>query len=102
MRNSDGTWAKGTSGNPAGGAGRAPYADKQRRYLDIILSTPFGRWQSIIDKTITDAEAGDDKAREWLGKYLVPIAQLLRVEGMLGVGTPQEVLDALDRVYGDE
>jgi hypothetical protein len=99
VRNSDGTWAKGTSGNPKG---RALYHEKQARYLDIILSTPFDRWKNIVDKTIADAETGDKAAREWLGGYLAPIARLLQIEGFVGVGTPTEVLDALDRVYGDE
>ena len=29
------------------------------------------RWRKIVQRTISDAEAGNHRAREWLGKYLL-------------------------------
>lgn len=39
-------------------------------------------WQAIIDKAIAQAKAGDDKARNWLGRYVLPDRDLRRLAGI--------------------
>jgi hypothetical protein len=41
------------------------------QYLDAtIAAIPIERWTKVVAKALDDAEAGDAKAREWLGKVL--------------------------------
>lgn len=39
-------------------------------------------WQELIDKAIAQAKAGDDKARNWLGRYVLPDPDLRRLAGI--------------------
>lgn len=39
-------------------------------------------WQEMIDTAIAQAKAGDDKARNWLGRYVLPDPDLRRLAGI--------------------
>src|SRR5215468_771491 len=68
-------------GNP-GGPGR-PRRAAEQSYLDAtIASVPVEDWKKVVAKALTQAKAGDAKAREWLSKMLVgsdpiPLAKLV-------------------------
>ncbi len=68
-------------GNP-GGPGRPKWTVEQT-YLDATLaSVPVSAWRKIVAKAVTQAKAGDFRAREWLSRLLVsadplPLAELV-------------------------
>jgi len=66
-RNSNGQFAKGRPGGP----GRPP-RDVEKDYLAALTHavTP-DKWRSIVQRALTDAEAGDRFARDWLSKHLI-------------------------------
>jgi hypothetical protein len=61
---------KGQSGNPKG---RKP-REVERDYLARLRAcvTPSD-WESIIDRTVTDAKRGDTAARKFLADYLIGV-----------------------------
>jgi len=62
--------AKFTKGNP-GGPGR-PKRQTEAAYLETMLAAvPLDVWQKIVESAVQAALSGDDRARSWLGKYLV-------------------------------
>lgn len=66
-RRSNGTFLPGHRGGP----GR-PRRDVERRYLAVIREEiTLDKWQAIIRVAAQDALAGDPRAREWLGAYLI-------------------------------
>jgi len=57
-------------GNP-GGPGR-PRRQVEREYLDALTAAvPMDRWRLVVDRAVEDAIAGDPRARDWLGRYLI-------------------------------
>lgn len=57
-------------GNP-GGPGR-PKRQTEASYLAAMLeAVPLETWKQICERAVTDALAGDEKARGWLAKYLM-------------------------------
>ena len=57
-------------GHP-GGPGR-PRRAVELEYLAILADgVPLRRWKKIIARAVADAEAGDPKARRWLGELLM-------------------------------
>jgi len=56
-------------------------------------------WQAIIDKAIAQAKAGDDKARNWLGRYVLPDPDLRRLAG-IPTPTMDELLADLAEIGG--
>jgi hypothetical protein len=57
-------------GNP-GGPGRLPRS-VERSYLNVTLgAVPLAAWRRIVVKARKQAEDGDHRAREWLGKLLI-------------------------------
>ena len=66
-RKSNGQFAKGNSGGP----GR-PTRSVESDYLAVLgdAVTP-DRWRKIVERAISDAETGNYRAREWLGRYLI-------------------------------
>ena len=59
-----------TKGNP-GGPGR-PRRSFEVDYLTALSTAcPPGAWDEICRRAVTDAQAGDHRARAWLGGYLV-------------------------------
>ncbi len=68
MRTAQGTFAKGTSGNPAG----RPPKQREEKYREIMLNTvTFADWQRIVEKAADQARKGDAVARKWLADYLI-------------------------------
>lgn len=67
-RNDKGQFLPGWKGGP----GR-PRAEREAHYLDILLQEcPPDAWSAIVRRAMLDAANGDHKAREWLGRYLLP------------------------------
>jgi hypothetical protein len=67
-RDDRGRFVKGQTGNPNG----RPKKAREEQYLDILLSvvTPE-EWTKVCVSALTHAKAGDGKAREWLGNYII-------------------------------
>jgi hypothetical protein len=66
-RDAGGRFAAGNAGGP----GR-PRRDTERAYLAIMSEACSPEaWREIVQSAVTDAKAGDAKAREWLSGYLV-------------------------------
>lgn len=58
-------------GNP-GGPGR-PKRETERAYLSVMMRLcPPSTWATICERAVQDALAGDDKARAFLARYLLP------------------------------
>lgn len=73
------------NGNP-GGPGRPP-RDTDLEYLLILAEgCPLDTWKDIVKRAVSDATAGNAKAREWLGSYLVgkPVTDAVPLTTMLG------------------
>lgn len=69
-RNAKGHFAKGNTTGKLGG--RKPIAT-ERQYLTTLASeVTQSDWAKIAKRAVSDAKAGDSKAREWLSKYLLP------------------------------
>ncbi len=66
-RNSNGRFEPGNPGGP----GR-PQRQTERAYLAIISEAcPLGAWRQIVELAVTQAQNGQEKAREWLASFLV-------------------------------
>ena len=66
-RGPNGKFARGNAGGP----GR-PRRETEREYLEAISEVvKQADWRRIVGKAKEDAIAGDAKARDWLGKYLI-------------------------------
>ena len=82
-RDSKGQFAPGWQGGP----GR-PRRETEREYLDTLIATvTAANWRKVVSQALQDAIGGDPKAREWLGRYLLPAA------GSEGDETPAITLD---------
>src|SRR5947209_642412 len=69
-RDRGGRFLPGNPGNPA--APGRPRRAVEQRYLDATVGRcPVAAWKRIVAKVDEQADAGDAKAREWLGKMLV-------------------------------
>ena len=54
-----------------GGLGRPPIA-KERQYLEALTKAcTLKDWRAICRRAVDDAKAGDHRARDWCGKYLI-------------------------------
>jgi hypothetical protein len=72
VREQNGKWAKGNSGNPKG----RPKKPREVRYHEITLTTcTFDDWQAIVAKAVEQAKRGDAVARKWLADYLVGVPE---------------------------
>jgi len=66
-RDSHGRFAEGNCGGP----GRPPLA-REQKFLETMSSVcNLSDWQEICERAVTDAKAGDHRAREWIAKFLV-------------------------------
>ena len=55
----------------AGGPGR-PRRAVETDYLRVLSDAcPLDDWQTIVGRAVEDAKAGDAKARDWLGRYVL-------------------------------
>ena len=99
-RKSNGQFA---AGNP-GGPGR-PSRAIEAEYLDVLSErVTIEKWRRIVARAADDAEAGDHRARQWLGQYLIADQKMTHVDVTAETGiTVLEVDDwygnreALDR-----
>jgi hypothetical protein len=66
-RNSDGTFSTGNAGGP----GRPRRAIELEYLAAVADACRPERWTRIVEAACVAAEAGDDKARQWLSKYLL-------------------------------
>lgn len=67
MRDKLGRFVKGSSGGP----GR-PKRATELEYLAVLgEAVGIDTWREVVVRAVTDAKAGDGKAREWLAKYLI-------------------------------
>ena len=59
-----------TEGND-GGPGR-PSRATERAYLDATIgAVDLDDWRAIVARAVTDAKAGDAKARAWIAHYII-------------------------------
>ena len=99
-RKSNGQFA---AGNP-GGPGR-PSRAIEAEYLGVLSElVTIEKWRRIVARAADDAEAGDHRARQWLGQYLIADQKMTHVDVTAETGiTVLEVDDwygnreALDR-----
>jgi hypothetical protein len=81
MRDNNGRFVKGTSGNPKG----RPPKEREQQYYTIAMNTvTFEEWKGIIKRAAQDAKRGDASARKWLSEYLAPQSQRLEHTGADG------------------
>jgi hypothetical protein len=67
-RTSDGKFAQANAGGP----GR-PKRSTEVAYIAVLHETvPLDRWRAVCESALDAAIQGDEKARPWLGKYLLP------------------------------
>ena len=93
-RKTNGQFAKGNGGGP----GRPP-RDVEADYLTTLIATVTAdRWRRIVARAADDAEAGDHRTREWLGKYLVGDKAAVAIS--MHTETPMRVVE-LDDWYGN-
>lgn len=57
-------------GNP-GGPGRPKRQTEADYLLATMESVPLDTWRAIVARAVNDAQDGDYRAREWLGRYLI-------------------------------
>ena len=68
-RNPKGQWVRGASGNPKGRPSRVV----ERAYLDATIGrVSLDDWSAIVGRAVEQARDGDDRARAFLAKYLLP------------------------------
>lgn len=67
IRNPQGRFQPGTKGGP----GRPPRATEENYLLALVDACPLTVWAEIVQKAVTDAREGDDRARAWLASYLL-------------------------------
>jgi hypothetical protein len=49
-----------------------PRRETEREYMAALAQAcTLADWQEIVGRAVTDAKAGDPKARQWLASYLV-------------------------------
>lgn len=67
IRDANGKFTKGSDGGP-GRPKRVP----EGTFMEVLTGavTP-GRWLTIVEKAIQQAERGDPVARKWLADYLI-------------------------------
>jgi len=85
MRDSQGRFVKGYSGNPSG----RPSREHEKRYFDVTLAAvSVEDWQAIVTRAIHDAKRGDTSARKWLADYVLglPVQKLEQLtDGVLEI-----------------
>ncbi|WP_295400903.1 hypothetical protein [uncultured Thiocystis sp.] len=96
-------------GNP-GGPGRLK-RQTEAGYLSVLMEAcDLETWRGIVDRAVTDATDGNEKARSWLASYLVGapsaeapststvvIQQLLHVDPALDAAAAQLAKPAIGR-----
>lgn len=94
MRDSNGRFVKGTTGNPAG----RPKRQVEEEYFNATMACiPIQDWQQIVRKAITQAKRGDYMARQWLSDHVLgKPTQRQEIGGF--DGNPIEINDARDRL----
>lgn len=96
-RGPNGKFARGNAGGP----GR-PRRETEREYLEAISEVvKQADWRRIVRKAKDDAIAGDAKARDWLGKYLIGDAArddtgTRRLGGSVRIVIPDNGRDGID------
>ena len=78
-RQVNGTFALGHAGGP----GR-PKRSTEENYLQVLSEqVTLKDWTEVVQRALDDAKNGDNRARDWLGTYLMgdkPPAMLLKPE----------------------
>ena len=82
-RQTNGTFALGHAGGP----GR-PKRSTEENYLQVLSEqVTLKDWTEVVQRALDDAKNGDNRARDWLGKYLMgdkpAVAMLLKPESTI-------------------
>ena len=94
MRDAQGHWLKGTSGNPKG----RPTSKREEWYWSIMQNTvSFADWRKIIKKAVTQAIAGDRYARQFLADRLLGKDPVVLD---IAPAVDEAFSTALEKVYG--
>ena len=67
IRDPQGRFRLGTAAGP----GRPPRATEQNYLLAVLDACPLETWAEIVEKAVSAAREGDDKARHWLASFLL-------------------------------
>jgi len=68
VRDENGRFVKGQSGNPKGRSKK----ERETRFYEITLSSvSYDDWKEIVYKAVAQAKRGDPTARKWLSDYLI-------------------------------
>jgi hypothetical protein len=66
-RSTNGRFSRGNAGGP----GRPPRKIEAAYLQATMLACSLGDWGAIVRRAVADAKRGNDKARDWLSKYLL-------------------------------
>lgn len=95
-RNVGGRFAKGNPGGP----GRPPRATEANYLIALTDVVTVDRWRAIVGRIASQAEAGNLKAAQWLGRLLLgtePGRLSEAVAGVIHAGPHFRVVEQLDR-----
>ena len=82
-----------TKGGP-GGPGRKP-RDTEKRWLELLRDcVTEADWREVIQAALTDAKAGNHRARDFLAKFLIEYDLVERIEQL------EQALSETERPYG--
>jgi hypothetical protein len=100
-RNVNGTLA---DGNP-GGPGRPRRAVEVEYLAELSNALSLADWHEIVQRAVTDAKAGDDKARSWISRYAlgatpVTLISLAQAE-QAGISVDDELAAVTERAQQD-
>jgi hypothetical protein len=83
-------------GNP-GGPGRPPRSIEGEYLTALAEAVGMEDWHAIVARAVKDAKAGEAKARDWLGKYLVP--DWARIDLMLNARESEKTSQAANSEF---
>ena len=90
-----------TAGN-AGGPGRPRRAIETEYLRAVSDAVPLEAWTAIVERAVSDAKDGDDKARNWLAKYVIGDAPIglteLLARELLDIDADIEALTKVDEL----